>query len=61
MNNLTVFSRDLSGTYHGIGGSPIYLQEKKFRVKYNLSMKKQTVSFENILFTSIFASIESCS
>ena len=28
MDNLTVFSRDLSGFYHGIHGNPVYLQEK---------------------------------
>ena len=28
INNLTVFSYDLSGTYHGIHGSPVCLQEK---------------------------------
>ena len=28
MNNFAMFSWDLSGTFHGIHGSPVHLQEK---------------------------------
>ena len=61
MNYLTVFSWDVSGTYHGIHESLVDLQEKKFREKHSLSKRKQTIVFESSSLTSIFASLKSSS
>ena len=41
MSNLTVFSWDLSGTYHGIHGRLVYLQEKSLEKKVCRRKNKQ--------------------
>ena len=58
MNDLTIFSRDVSGTYHGIHGSASYLQEKSLEKKNSLSKKKQAIVFESSPLISIFASLK---
>ena len=59
MNNLTVFLWDLPGTYHGIHGSPVYLQEKNLE-KNIVCQRKSKQLTENSSLASIFSSLESC-
>ena len=46
MDNLSIYSWDLCGTYHGIHGSPVYLQEHNLE-KSVVSQRKNLIVLEN--------------